>query len=207
MKLGDKELSKYDGTIVEKHRAYLKDEVEAENASIREALIEDRMWEYYREHATVIKLPEDEVDEIFAEEYRQISDEYNMYFSSYYSSVEEYAYNAYGYSNLKAELLSEAEIIITEKIIFYYIIREENLVPTDDKFDELYDKLVTNHLNYFLTDIYDDELASLKTEAEREARILEIKEEMMDYYGDEYFTELVYYEYAYDTVKAFATIK
>lgn len=207
LKLGDKELSKYDGTTVEKHRAYLKDEVDAENVSIREALIEDKIWDYYRAHATVIKLPEDEVDEIFAEQYSQISSEYNMYFSSYYSSIEEYAYHMYGYSNLNAALLAESEIIITEKIIFYYIIREENLMPSDEKFDELYDKLVTDHLNYFLTEIYDDELAGLKTDAEREARILEIKEEMMDYYGEEYFAELVYYEYAYDTVKSFATIK
>ena len=208
LKLDADSLLKYDGeTLVEKHRAYLKAEVEIENVSVREALIEEKIWEHYRSHATVIKLPEDKVDEIFAEQYSQIKSEYNMYFSSYYSSIEEYAYNMYGYSNLNEALLSEAEIIVTEKIIFYYIIREENLVPGDDKFEELYDKLVTDHLNYFLTEIYDDELASLKTEAEREARILEIKEEMMDYYGEEYFSELVYYEYAYDTVKSFATIK
>ena len=66
---------------------------------------------------------------------------------------------------------------------------------------------MSEHLNYYLEEIYDDELAGLKTEAEREARIIEIKEEMMDYYGEEYFRELVYYEFAYDTVISFGKIE
>ena len=208
LKLDAEKLSEYKGeSILEKHKSYLIKEIEAEKELLREFLIEEKMWEHFTDSATVIKLPEKETEEIYTEKYTQIANEYRMYFSSHYDSIEEYAYNAYGYKNLAQDLMAEAEEIIVEKIIFYYIIREENLVPSGDEFDALYEKLVSEHLDYYLEEIYDDELAGLKTDAEREARVKEIKEEMMEYYGEEYFTELVYYEFAYDTVKAFGTVK
>lgn len=208
LKLNEEKLSEYEGeSIVEKHRDYLKKEVESEKNTLREFLIEEKMWEHLSAVSVIKDLPRDQVEEIYAVEYKQIESEYNMYFSSYYDSLEEYAYNMYGYKNLKKDLLAEAEKTVSEKVIFYYIIREENLLPTEEEFDSLYESLVTKHLNYYLEEIYDDELASLKTEAEKEKRMAEIKEEMMDYYGEEYFRELVYYEFAYDTVLSFADIK
>lgn len=208
LKLDAQKLSEYKGHgILEQHKSYLIKELEAEKEVLREFLIEEKMWDHFIDSATVIKLPEEETEAIYEEKYTQISNEYRMYFSSHYENLEEYAYNAYGYKNLAKELMAEAEEIIVEKIIFYYIIREENLVPDGAEFDALYEKLVSEHLDYYLEEIYDDELAGLKTDAEREARIKEIKEEMMEYYGEEYFTELVYYEFAYDTVISFGTVK
>lgn len=204
LKLDEEKLAEYKGSIVERHKSYLIKEIEAEKQKLREFIIEEKMWEHFGRCATVSKLPKDKVEEIYNESYSQLASEYNMYFSSYYENLEEYAYNMYGYKNLKEDLMTEAEEIIIEKIIFYYIIRKENLIPTGEQFDSLYEELVGEHLNYYLENIYDDELAAIKTEAEREARILEIKEEMMDYYGEEYFKELVYYEFAYDTVISFA---
>ncbi len=208
LKLSDEKLAEYkgDGTV-ERHKSYLIKEIEAEKQRLKEFLIEEKMWEHFVKHTVVSKLPEDKVEEIYTEQYSQLASEYSLHFSSYYENLEEYAYNMYGYTNLTEDLMREAEKIITEKVIFYYIIREENLIPTDDEFDGLYEELVTEHLNYYLEEIYDDELAGLKTEAEREARISEIKEEMMEYYGEEYFSELVYYEFAYDTVISFGVIK
>jgi len=208
LKLDLEKLSEYEGdTILERHTSKLMAELREEKQALREFLIEEKMWEHYANCSKVKKLPSDKVDEVYTQQYNQISSEYRMYFSSHYDSVEEYAYNMYGYTNLTKDLTKESEKIITEKIIFYYIIREENLVPSEAEFDALYEKLVSEHLNYYLEEIYDDELASLKTEAEREARILEIKEEMMDYYGEEYFRELVYYEFAYDTVISYGKIQ
>ena len=208
LKLDGEKLSQYEGDgIVEKHKSYLIKEIEAEKRTLREFIIEEKMWEHFARCATVIKLPEDMVEEIYAESYTQLSSEYRMYGFLSYENLAEYAYQRYGYKNLAEDLMAEAKKIISEKIIFYYIIRNENLIPAGEEFDALYGKLVSEHLNYYLEEIYDDELAGLKTEAEREARIIEIKEEMMDYYGEEYFRELVYYEFAYDTVISFGKIE
>ena len=208
LKLDDEKLSEYEGKgIVEKHKSYLIKEIEAQKQTLKEFIIEQKMWEHFGNCAVVNKLPEDKVEEIYIEQYNQIASEYNMYFSSYYESIEEYAYNMHGYRNFHEDLMKEAENIITEKIIFYYIIRKENLIPTAEQFDSLYEELVGEHLNYYLESIYDEELAAIKNDADRQARILEIKEEMMEYYGEEYFTELTYYEFAYDDVTAFANIK
>lgn len=207
LKLDAEKLSKYKKkSVVENHKAYLIEEIESEKQQLREFLIEEKIWEHLTECANVNKLPEDKVEEIYTDSYNRLSSEYR-YFSSGYENLEEYAYLRYGYKNLSEELMAEAERLVCEKIIFFYIIREENLIPSDTEFDRLYDMLVSKELDYYVEEIYDVELAGLKTEAEREARIEEIKGEMMDYYGEEYFTELVYYEFAYDKVKSFAIIK
>ena len=104
-------------------------------------------------------------------------------------------------------IFSIVGIIASIAIIILKLIRKENLIPTAEQFDSLYEELVGEHLNYYLESIYDEELAAIKNDADRQARILEIKEEMMEYYGEEYFTELTYYEFAYDDVTAFANIK
>ena len=88
--------------------------------------------------------------------------------------------------------------MVTEKLIFYYIIRKENLVPTDEEFQARYNENVAEILSYYTDNIYRDELQSIKNEADREKRIAEIKAEMMNYYGEEYFAEMVYYEHCLD---------
>ena len=101
---------------------------------------------------------------------------------------------------------SEAESIVLEKLIFYYIIREEGLIPSNADFKATYEKFIGEHLDYYVSYIYAEELAKITDESEKAKRIEEIKGEMMDYYGEDYFRELVYYDYAYDDIISYAKI-
>lgn len=210
LKLTAEDLKDYSGdSIVEKHKAYLFAEAEAENAEMREALIEEAMWEHYNSKANVKKLPESEVDEVYLDYYSELASQYQLYYSSYYSSFDEFVRAYYQLSkdaDWRSYITELAENVIAEKLIFYYIIREEKLIPSDTEFGDMYNETVQEYLDYYVNDIYAEELADLKTEEERAARILEIKEEMLDYYGTEYFEELVYYDYALDKIIAFATV-
>ena len=53
---------------------------------------------------------------------------------------------------------------------------------------------------------YQKELDKITDTAEKNERINEIKAEMLEYYGEGYFEELVYYEAALDKIFEFATV-
>ena len=81
------------------------------------------------------------------------------------------------------------------------------LIPSEADFDRMYQDTVQEYLNYYVEDIYDSELSKIENEDDRNKRILEIKEEMLDYYGKEYFEEIVYYDYSIDDIVGLATVK
>jgi len=210
LKMTEEQLEKYEGDdLVERHRAYLLDEAKAENEKIRESLIEEAVWEHFNDAVEVKKLPQSEMKAVYEELYAEIYTEYSSYYSSIYSSFDYYVLARYGAdtnASPRALIENEAESIVVEKLIFYYIIREENLIPSDEEFKKSYEKTVGEHLDYYVEDIYASELEQIADESKKQARIKEIKAEMMEYFGKDYFRELVYYDYAYDTVISYAKI-
>ena len=210
LKVTAEELSSYSGaTLVEKHRDYLKALATEENEEARSTLTEEAMWEYYHSKVKVKKLPETDVNEIYKEYYNETVATYEAYYSSAYDSVDKFAKDYYELSAGESwidHITAKAEKVIVEKMMFYYIIRKENLVPQSDEFDTLYNEVVEEYLGYYADEIYKSELDAIKTEEERAKRLLEIKEEMLGYYGEEYFEEIVYYDYALDDIISFATI-
>lgn len=211
LKMTAEELSKYSGAnLVEKHREYLKALAIEENEESRRTLTEEAMWEYYHAKVKVKKLPETDINEIYKDYYNEVVATYEAYYSSAYDSVDKFAKDYFGLSSSESwidHITKKAEKVIVEKIMFYYIIREENLVPTDEEFERLYNETVEEYLGYYADQIYKSELDSIKTEEERNKRLAEIKEEMLDYYGELYFEEIVYYDYALDDIINFAIIK
>lgn len=210
LKITAEDLKDYEGAnIVEKHLASLSDEVKKEYAEMRRGLIEESVWKQLNEKVKVKKLPENKVNELYLQHYGELVTQYQTYYSSYYASIDDFANDYYQLpygADWVAYLTEQAEALVTEKIIFYYIMREEDLIPPSDVFDSIYNDTVKEYHDYYIENVYDKELSELKTDEEREARKEEIKEEMLEYYGEEYFTEAVYYEYALEKIIAFATI-
>ena len=79
-----------------------------------------------------------------------------------------------------------------------YIIREENFIPGKSEFNEIRNSIIDAHYEYYL-DLNADELSKLTGEA-YDKRAAEIKTEMLEYYGDAYFDENVYYNYGMDKI-------
>lgn len=211
LKITAEELSSYEGVnLVEKHRTYLKAQAVLENEEVKRTLTEEAMWEYYHSKVKVKKLPETDVNEVYKDYYNEVLSTYEAYYSSAYDSVDKFAKDYFGLASGESwieHITKKAEKVIVEKLIFYYIIREEQLVPSEEEFDSLYNGAVEEYLGYYADNIYKSELEALKTEEERQKRLAEIKDEMLDYYGEEYFAEIVYYDYALDDIISFATIK
>lgn len=199
----------YEGnSVVEKHINVLKAEIEEEYRKTKNEAVEEAIWKHLHEVVKVKRLPKNQVDDVYYEYYEEIEGAYKSY-SQYYSSVDEFAaayLNITDGTDWKEYVRERAEGVVTEKLIFYYIIREENLLPTDAEYEARYSENVQEYLDYYTENIYKDELLALKNEQDRQKRIAEIKAEMMNYYGEEYFSEMVYYEYSLDAFIALPAV-
>ncbi len=208
LKLSAAELEKYEGdTPDEKFRSYvvkgIEDSAKAELADV----IEDAMWEHYRKTVKIKRLPEGDVLDYYNGYVEELTAQYNAAADNYNSLAE--------YAMLHLELDRDdnwldhmrelAENRVTEKIIFYYIIRNEKITPNNKEYRELYDKIVEEHLSSFLSQIgctrdkYD-------TEDDYNKAVARYKETMLAAYGEEYFDENVIFMHAIDTLRGYANI-
>ena len=154
-------------------------------------------------------MPTSEVAEIYEKIYAEIYNEYVSFYSSSFSTIESYIIARYGASedaNPRELISANAEQIVTEKLIFYYIIRKENLLPSAEEYEKSYKSIYSEHLDYYVERFYKDEFSKLEDEAEKQEKIKETEKEMLEYFGEEYFAELVYYDYAYDKILSFAKV-
>ena len=209
LKIKEEDLSEYEGEgIIEKHRAKMRAELEEELVEKRKSVIEEAMWNQFNTKAKFKKLPEYEVRGYYAQYYEEVMATYQSYSSSY-SSVDEFARAYFGLdssANWREHITNMAKNVVAEKLVFYYIVREENITPDKESYDKLYEEYVGEHLDYYLEEVYAEELEKIEDNAEREERIAEITEEMFDYYGEKYFEENVYYNYALEELLKFANV-
>lgn len=210
LKFTAEDLADYKGdALVDKYRAKIRADLEKANEDSCRGLIEEAMWAHYHKHAEIKSLPKGEVDAVYNEYYNEVASQYSVY-SAYYSTIESFAAAYFGLAsnvNWLDYIRSQAEGVITEKLIFYYVIREEGLLPSDSEFETLYNKNVKDCVDYHAGQEFKTELDACKTEEERAAKLAEIEETVKSFYGDEYFSETVYYNFAIDKLIDFADVK
>jgi hypothetical protein len=93
---------------------------------------------------------------------------------------------------------------VKEKLIFYYIIRKENVIPSEERykeiFDGLFDKFVVHYMDGATAEDYSSVEGYNRARAEAEAAV-------MEFYGEDFFRHQVYYDYALDTLLGFSVLK
>ena len=186
----------YEGEgLVEKYKAYLegqiKDSIEVANIT----LISDALWDVFKEAVEVKKLPKKSVNKYYNSYYSEIENYYKNN-TNYFSSIDAAAIQYLGLNegaDWRAEITEMAEDAVLEKVIFYYIIRKEDFIPSRDEYNETYDKLYKEHLDMYIED-NGSTLEGLEGSAyENEYKRLE--GEMNKEYTADYFKECVYYEF------------
>ena len=197
LKLTKDELSSFEGeTIVDQYKGYLRAElVDAYNEKV-ESAIDTAFWDIIIKGANFKKLPEDDVEKEYNESLAEIQSQYANGYSSYYSSVDAFAIDYLGLeskADWKAEVRKNAEDAIKQKLAFYYIVREEKLIPSDEEYDKLYNEIFDDHLKTYL-DYYKITEDSEDYETKLEAAKTAIKSQ----FADSYWFELVIYDYAMD---------
>ena len=210
LKIDAQTLAGYEGqTLAEKYRALLKERLTEENEEVKKSLIEEKMWEYLEEKAQIKKLPKGEVNEAYNGYYSEV--EYMYSVSSGFSSLDSFA--AY-YLDLDSNtswlnyIKERAENAVTLKLIFYYIIDVENLAPKGEVYDEIYERIVGEALEYYIEDSeHKTALDACETEEARAQKLAQIRAQMIREYGEDYFVEIVYYEYGIEKLVGFANIE
>ena len=210
LKLTAESLADYPGaTLLEKHRASIKKELEAENESIRRSLIEEAMWEHYYDKAKIKELPESEVEAAYNEICYELEYLYEYQYKYYYKTFDAFACAKYGIvegGNWSAIALKEAKDIVSEKLIFFYIIRREKLVPPADEFEKLYNEVVSEKVDDYIESEGLEDTVSKLTGEEKEKKLSEIRETVIKGYGKYYLEQEVYYGYSYDKLVNLANV-
>ena len=207
LKLTDETLAEYEGAdTVEKYRAYVRAELTRQHEEELRAIGEEAMWYHYNDAAKVIAYPEDAVMEIYTKNITEIELLWESY-RDQYSTLDAFVYAYFSMptgSDWRAMLRSDAEAEVKEKLVFYYIIRKENLIPTEEKYRELFETIFDEFVVYYMDDKTAEDYDSI--DAYNAARA-EAETTVMEYYGEEFFRHQVYYDYALDTLLDFAELE
>ena len=211
LKINEKKLASFEGeTLADKCRAYYMSELLAEYEDNYKFLAIDTMWEYLNSRVEVKKYPQKEVKRIF-EDYVFA---YNLGYieansaGAGYESIDEYiAVAELGMeegTNWDPVLHEKVQAEVKEKLIFYYILREEGFVPTDEEFNEYYRRELELDYKYYSGKTALD----FETAAEYDAALAAHEETMIDYYGSKtFYSDEVYYLFASEKMLSLATIK
>lgn len=219
------DLEGYEGTSTEKLRAYLNDLLWEDYEETYRTLLEEAMWDHYHDKnvTEVFKYPKSKVDTIYYEYYNDVIWQYENSGGSITNalgesvvaeSVDEYAVIYLGLEYAEDDdwrdvLYTMSESLVKERLILYYILRKENLVPSAEKLaeqiaaskQEYMDEYIAQYLAEYNKDKEDYTEEEWKTFEQDRAK------ELYDYYDDDYFTEIAYYEIALDTFLTWPTVK
>lgn len=191
----EEELSAYPGeTLTERARESIRQVLLEEYEEAKASLAEEELWAHMKSAATLRKLPESEVAKTEEEYLSDLQEKYS-YYSGYYDSLTAFATDYYGLDGSMTYteyIRAQAEDVVKEKLIFYYILRKENKLPTGEELTRLYDEQVDEALAYYLSQSqYDRE--NYDSDEKYEAAVASLRTDIVNYYGAEYFREQAYY--------------
>ena len=236
-KIEDKEISvtveklnEYEGeTLVDKYRAYAKELMQKLYEAEYESLVNTAVWEYYAKIAKVKKYPVSKVDEVY---YDYVNELYNLYtsnggriYNSYYGSYDTYdtfekyanaylginsssPYYYYGDTAWQYEVYDMAEDFVRERLILYYVLRSENLLPSKETLKAEVEIIKQEYLDEYIAQYLENEDKTEEdyTEEEFEQFKDERAKEIFSYYDDAHFEERAYYGIATDTLITWPTV-
>ena len=207
LKVSADDMASYAGeTLADKYKSYIRQTLEEYRQSSINALVEEAFWEQILAGVEVKKLPKREVDRMYKEQYNKIVSAYDSksLSGSYSGTLDAYARTELklsGNADWKSALRKRAEEAVTEKLIFYYIIQEEDLTPSKEEYDRIYDVIFSDHLQEYL-----DYYGITEDSATYEKDLAEGKKEVLKAYGEAYFDELVIYDYVMTEIVSRANI-
>lgn len=224
--LSEATLLTYEGeTVVEKYRNYVKKYLDDSYREALNIMIENAMWNRYLEKAVVIKYPAIKVEEIHKE---YVDDVYYQYdynggslqdsqgnFTSY-DTIDAFAIAYLGLAegeDWSATLYTMSENLVKERLILYYIMQVENIMPTEEELarevaaikQEYLDEYIKQYLAYKEENDDSFDRSTLTGDAYN-TFVSERSKELFDYYDEDYFTETAYYEIGLRTFLTYPTV-
>ena len=208
LKVKAEDLAEYEGeTLTEKYTAKIRAELQKTYEDNFNAAIEEALWNHYHKVVNVKKLPKGEVNTFYSNYENEINSYYTQY-QSYYTSFDQAArdYLQIGSTaDWRAALTERAEESVTEKLIFYYIARTENLLPSDEEKAAGYEDMFQEMLDAYLEQnkVNRDDF---ETEEKYNEEVEKYKSLILANYGEDYIMESVVFEHVMKTLRSYANI-
>lgn len=207
LKAKAEDVADYEGDgIAEKYIAKIRAELEEEYEVSVNDLIEAELWNVLKEASTVKKYPESEIDYYYNMYYAQLYQQYQQY-QQYYGSS--YTFDmfaeAQGIStkdkSWQVYLAEQAERTVGEKLAFYYVAKEEKLLPDEATLEvlskEFYDESFADFLDNYSYNSENDE---------NQEKYNQYKEEFEAQYTEEAIRESAQFKYAMEKLYGYAKL-
>ena len=198
LKVSAEEYAALEGDTLEKKlENYLRSELEKEYESNVQAIVEETFWTRAMEKSEVKKFPESDVRAYYDSSLASMESAYSNY-QSYYSSFDAFAraYLSLGSTDdWQSALMATAEDAIKQKLVFYYIIREEGYIPTEEQFNSIREDVYSDYLQSYL-DYYGIEESDSDYAEQLEAAKAAVDAE----YDDEYWQTNIIYEFGMNKI-------
>lgn len=203
LKLSAETLEEYEGEgIVQKYRSYLKEQIAVEKGLDTDTLVLQAFWKSVMAGAVVKKYPEKQVEEAYDSLVAELEYYYD-YYSSYYK-YDDFMCLYIGLdvgSDWKAELKNMAKDQVKQQLIFYRIMNQEGLKPTDEEYNKLFDE-------YLVSALADQGIVAEKYDTEEEYLTAKsnFKKQMLESRGEEYFKTMIYYQVTVEKIIEYANV-
>ena len=194
-------------SLVEKYRAKVKADLEDKYKESFNNALDAIIWKHYLDKVVVKRLPKQDVRYFYDSYYNDLMAQYSYYSQSV--TLDAFARQYLGIASnadWKAKLQEMAEQSLAQKLAFYYVIRRENLIIPDAEYEARYGTEVENQLEMYLESVectrdkYDSDEAYENAKAE-------YKEEMLKVYTEDYFREMILFDYAFETLRTYVIPK
>ena len=207
LKVTAEDLADYEGaSLVEKYTAKIRADLLKEHETKVNEAIDIAMWDHYLSVVKVKKLPKAEVKYFYNQQMNEINSYYETY-SSYYTKFADAACDALQIakgSDWQAAAQQLAEQSVIEKLIFYYIARTENLIPTGATLDALYEEFLQEMTDAYLKQAQVNR-EDFKTEEEYNEKVEYYRDLVLTNFGSAYINESVVYEQVMLALRKYAT--
>lgn len=203
------QINEHEGeTLVDRYRAFATATMEEIYEMEYKSLVEEAVWEYYNEIAKVETFPVVKVEAKYKEYLEQLQEQfdysggqiYNSSTGQYdtYTTLDKYAVAYFGLSSgasYQDYLVAMAQTYVKEKLVLYYILRSENLVPQKSELETMIkdtrEEFISDYIEDYLE--YEGKTKEDFTDEEYAEYVETRRSEVLGYYNDEFFEEQVYY--------------
>lgn len=212
------ELKEYDGeTLVDKYYNFAKETMQELYEETYRDMVEQAVWDHLYDIAKVKKYPTEKVQEIYDDYVFDIINQFKSsggqiynnttYQYDTYQTLDTYATAYLGITDKTTKwrdvVYKESEAFVKQRLVMYYVLRNENLVPSEEKFDELYDELYQEYLDEAILQYmyYDgNKTEDDYTEEEYEDLVEYCKDVVATNFDSEHFAIKVYYRALVETI-------
>lgn len=201
----EEKLKEYEGeNLAEKYRAKLKADLVADRELEIDTAIENAVWENMMAKAEFSSLPRGEVKEIYNYYYYYLRSEYLNNFTDYYNTFEDFLTANFELTDEDPleYLMNVASEDTKEKIMFFYVLQKEDIVPTEQEYQNEYRRILIEGYE----SAYKKTREDFSGDDAWEQALSRYETQMKQAQGENYFFDLVYFQLGIKDIMAMANV-